>query len=207
MRLAIKPLSHSAASECTAAPLTSPFLPASHEQGRMEVSFTRMLYALCLVAMAYAFTQEGFKEVMLKQLGLSEVPKLHKRDLVDLVIPEHVKNKYISMLKRHRGKRRASPSLASILQGIPGNAGNTRGRASHGEWGWGQALRGSRVEKILVLHDPGKGRVLEKPRYPAHSILGSKGKHLVIAVHAISWYQARRWHKAMHALWCLLYLG
>ncbi|XP_031452473.1 left-right determination factor 2-like [Phasianus colchicus] len=122
MRLAIKPLSHSTASECIAAPLTSLFLPASHQQGRMEASFTRMLYVLSLVAMAYAFTQEGFKEVMLKQLGLSEVPKLHKRDLVDLVIPEHVKNKYISMLKRHRGKRRAAPSLASILQGIPGNA-------------------------------------------------------------------------------------
>lgn len=126
MRLAIKPLSHSTASECIAAPLTSPFLPASHQKGRMEASFTRMLYVLSLVVMAYAFSQEGFKEVMLKQLGLSEIPKLHKRDLMDLVIPEHVKNKYISMLKRHRGKRRASPSLASILQGIPGNAGNTR---------------------------------------------------------------------------------
>ena len=83
-----------------------------------------MLCMLCLVVMIRAFTQEGFKEVLLKRLGLSEVPNLHKRDLVDLVIPDHVKNKYISMLKRHRVKRRALPSLAGILRGIPGKAGN-----------------------------------------------------------------------------------
>ncbi|XP_028943353.1 left-right determination factor 2 [Antrostomus carolinensis] len=87
----------------------------------MDARFARMLCALCLVITVRAFTQEGFKEVLLKQLGLSEVPKLHKRDLVDLVIPDHVKNKYISMLKRHRVKRRALPSLAGILRGIPGN--------------------------------------------------------------------------------------
>ncbi|XP_035177327.1 left-right determination factor 2-like [Oxyura jamaicensis] len=88
----------------------------------MEASFAQMLCTLCLATTVCAFTQEEFKEVLLKQLGLSEVPKLHKRDLVDLVIPEHVRNKYISMLKRHRVKRRASPSLGSILRGIPGNA-------------------------------------------------------------------------------------
>ncbi|XP_005241922.2 left-right determination factor 1 [Falco rusticolus] len=88
----------------------------------MDVGFARMLCMLCLVITVQAFNQEGFKEVLLKQLGLSEVPKLHKRDLVDLVIPDHVKNKYISMLKRHRVKRRALPSLAGILRGIPGNA-------------------------------------------------------------------------------------
>lgn len=83
-----------------------------------------MLCVLCLVLTVRAFTQEGFKEVLLKRLGLSEAPKLHKRDLVDLVIPDHVKNKYMSMLKRQRVKRRALPSLAGILRGIPGNAGN-----------------------------------------------------------------------------------
>ncbi|NXG63280.1 LFTY2 factor, partial [Hemiprocne comata] len=88
----------------------------------MDMRFARMLCVLCLVLTIQAFTQEGFKEVLLKQLGLSEVPKLHKRDLVDLVIPDHVKNKYFSMLKRQRVKRRALPSLASILRGIPGNA-------------------------------------------------------------------------------------
>lgn len=88
-----------------------------------------MLCVLCLAIAVQAFTQEGFKEVLLKQLGLSEVPKLHKRDLVDLVIPDHVKNKYISMLKRHRVKRRALPSLAGILRGIPGNAGNVSAAA------------------------------------------------------------------------------
>ncbi|NXY05556.1 LFTY2 factor, partial [Pteruthius melanotis] len=82
-----------------------------------------MLCVLCLTLTVRAFTQEGFKELVLKQLGLSEVPKLHKRDLVDLVIPEHVRNKYMSMLKRQRVKRRALPSLAGILRGIPGHTG------------------------------------------------------------------------------------
>ncbi|NXG74297.1 LFTY2 factor, partial [Baryphthengus martii] len=89
----------------------------------MDAKFAQMLCVLCLVVTVQAFTQEGFKEVLLKQLGLAEVPKLHNRDLVDLVIPDHVKDKYISMLKRQRVKRRALPSLAGILRGIPGNAG------------------------------------------------------------------------------------
>ncbi|NWS68000.1 LFTY2 factor, partial [Crotophaga sulcirostris] len=89
----------------------------------MDVRLARMLCTLCLAITVQAFTQEGFKEMLLKQLGLSEVPELHKRDSVDLVIPDHIKNKYISMLKRHRAKRRALPSLAGILRGIPGNAG------------------------------------------------------------------------------------
>lgn len=83
-----------------------------------------MLCVLCFILTVQAFTQERFKEVVLKQLGLSEVPKLHTRDLVDLVIPDHVKNKYMSMLKRQRVKRRALPSLAGILRGIPGHTGN-----------------------------------------------------------------------------------
>ncbi|NXI36647.1 LFTY2 factor, partial [Galbula dea] len=89
----------------------------------MDARFTWMLCVLCLVVMAQAFTQEGLKEVLLKHLGLSEVPKLHKTDLVNLVIPDHIKNKYISMLKRQRVKRRALPSLTGILRGIPGNTG------------------------------------------------------------------------------------
>lgn len=89
-----------------------------------------MLCVLCLVPTVQAFTQEEFKEVVLKQLGLSEVPKLHKRDLVDLVIPDHVKNKYLSMLKRQRVKRRALPSLAGILRGIPGHTGNVSAAGS-----------------------------------------------------------------------------
>ncbi|NXX81914.1 LFTY2 factor, partial [Urocolius indicus] len=89
----------------------------------MDARVTRMLCMLCLIITVQAFTQEGFKELLLKQLGLSEVPTFHKRDLVDLVIPDHVTNRYISMLKRHRVKRRALPSLAGILRGTPGNTG------------------------------------------------------------------------------------
>ncbi|NXG99122.1 LFTY2 factor, partial [Loxia leucoptera] len=91
----------------------------------MDLRCAWMLCVFCLVLTVRAFTQERFKEVVLKHLGLSEVPKLHSRDLVDLVIPEHVKNKYMSMLKRQRVKRRALPSLAGILRGIPGHTGMT----------------------------------------------------------------------------------
>ncbi|XP_062345311.1 left-right determination factor 1-like [Cinclus cinclus] len=87
----------------------------------MDLRCAWMLCVLCLVLTVQAITQEGLKEVVLKQLGLSEVPKLHKRDLEDLIIPDHVKNKYMSMLKRQRVKRRALPSLAGILRGIPGH--------------------------------------------------------------------------------------
>ncbi|XP_074394751.1 left-right determination factor 1 [Zonotrichia albicollis] len=91
----------------------------------MDLRCAWMLCVLGLVPTARAFTQERFKEAVLKQLGLSEVPKLHSGDLVDVVIPEHVKNKYMSMLKRQRVKRRALPSLAGILRGIPGHTGMT----------------------------------------------------------------------------------
>ncbi|XP_063009576.1 left-right determination factor 2-like [Melospiza melodia melodia] len=91
----------------------------------MDLRCAWMLCVLCLVPTARAFTQERFKEAVLKQLGLSEVPKLRSRDLVDVVIPEHVKNKYMSMLKRQRVKRRALPSLAGILRGIPAHTGMT----------------------------------------------------------------------------------
>ncbi|XP_057230881.1 left-right determination factor 2-like [Malurus melanocephalus] len=87
----------------------------------MDLRCAWMLCMLCLTLTVRAFTQEGFKEVVLKQLGLSEVPKLHKGDLVNLVIPDHVMNKYMSMLKRQRVKRRALPSLTGILRGIPGH--------------------------------------------------------------------------------------
>lgn len=74
--------------------------------------------------MVRGFTHEDMKEALLKKLGLSEVPKIHKRDLENLVIPAQIKNKYISMLKLHHArKRRSLPSLAGILRGIPGNAG------------------------------------------------------------------------------------
>ncbi|NWZ15141.1 LFTY2 factor, partial [Agelaius phoeniceus] len=89
----------------------------------MDLRCAWMLCVLCLALTARAFTQQRFKEAVLKQLGLSEVPKLHSRDLADVVIPEHVKNKYLSMLKRQRVKRRALPSLAGILRGIPGHTG------------------------------------------------------------------------------------
>ncbi|KAH1173730.1 left-right determination factor 2-like [Mauremys mutica] len=88
----------------------------------MSVRLGWMVCVLCLATTASGLTQKKLKEALLEKLGLSEVPKLQKRDLVNLVIPDHIRNKYISMLRRHRVKRRALPSLAGILRGIPGNA-------------------------------------------------------------------------------------
>ncbi|XP_060772043.1 lefty1 [Neoarius graeffei] len=76
-----------------------------------------------ILPLAQAFTHDDMKDALLKKLGLSEVPQIHKRDLENLVVPVHIKNKYLSMLKLHRERRRRSvPSLAGILRGIPGNA-------------------------------------------------------------------------------------
>ncbi|XP_028998059.1 lefty1 [Betta splendens] len=77
--------------------------------------------ALC--GLAAAFTHRDVKDALLTTLGLDEVPSIHKRDLDNLVVPAHVRNKYSAMLKTHRSRRRRSlPSLAGILRGIPGNA-------------------------------------------------------------------------------------
>lgn len=78
--------------------------------------------ALC--ALVEAFTHQDMKEALLEKLGLDELPKIYKRDLENLVIPVHIRSKYLSMLKTHNSRRRRSlPSLAGILRGIPGNAG------------------------------------------------------------------------------------
>ncbi|XP_072405017.1 left-right determination factor 2-like [Chiloscyllium punctatum] len=72
---------------------------------------------------------EEVKAAMLRKLGLTEAPRLIKRDLENTVVPAHVRNKYISMLKLYKDKerkRRALPSLAGILRGVPGNS-DTRG--------------------------------------------------------------------------------
>jgi len=84
--------------------------------------------ALCVLYAAFltfakAFTHEDMKDALLQKLGLDEVPRIHKRDLENLVVPASLRNKYLSMLKLHHSRRRRSlPSLAGILRGIPGNA-------------------------------------------------------------------------------------
>ncbi|XP_028295890.1 lefty1 [Gouania willdenowi] len=83
----------------------------------------------CILFLAFflgstkAFTHQDIKDALLQKLGLDEVPKIHKRDLENLIVPTHIRNKYLSMLKTHHSRRRrALPSLAGILRGIPGNA-------------------------------------------------------------------------------------
>ncbi|KAK1171410.1 left-right determination factor 2-like [Acipenser oxyrinchus oxyrinchus] len=86
-------------------------------------NFTTWVLCAMLVVLVEGFTHEDMKDAMLKKLGLNEVPKIQKRDLENLVIPAHIKNKYMSMLNLHNArKRRSLPSLAGILRGIPGNA-------------------------------------------------------------------------------------
>ncbi|KAL2082564.1 hypothetical protein ACEWY4_022382 [Coilia grayii] len=81
------------------------------------------ILCIALLVTVEGFSSEDMKDAMLQKLGLSEVPRIQKRDLENLVIPAHIKNKYLSMLKLHnKRRRRALPSLAGILRGIPGNA-------------------------------------------------------------------------------------
>lgn len=94
-----------------------------------------LLLCALLFALAEGFSHDEMKGAVLKHLGLGEVPRIHKRDLENLVVPAHIKTKYLNLLKVHHERRRRSlPSLAGILRGIPGNAGKTRpGLLSPGE--------------------------------------------------------------------------
>ncbi|XP_026142354.1 lefty2 [Carassius auratus] len=76
-----------------------------------------------VISLNEGFDHEDMKQAMLQKLGLTDLPRIQKRDLENLVIPAHIKNKYLSMLKLHHKRRRRSlPSLAGILRGIHGNA-------------------------------------------------------------------------------------
>ncbi|XP_030623610.1 lefty2 [Chanos chanos] len=88
----------------------------------MEYLFKWLLCA-ALFSVAHCFSTEDIKEAMLQKLGMTEPPRIQKRDLENLVVPTHIKNKYLSMLKFHNKRRRRSvPSLAGILRGIHGSA-------------------------------------------------------------------------------------
>lgn len=95
------------------------------------MDFLRAYFVLCaaFLALIEAFTHEDMKDALLQKLGLDEVPRIQKRDLENLLVPAHIKNKYLSMLKMHHSRRRRSlPSLAGILRGVPGNAGKHNDR-------------------------------------------------------------------------------
>ncbi|XP_007896477.1 lefty1 [Callorhinchus milii] len=94
--------------------------------------WTTMLLGFVICAVwaipADATSHDDIKYAMLRTLGLKEIPKIEKRDLEKMVIPAHVRNRYISMLHLHKDKerkRRALPSLAGILRGVSGNADTT----------------------------------------------------------------------------------
>ncbi|XP_023694524.2 left-right determination factor 2-like [Paramormyrops kingsleyae] len=85
--------------------------------------FTTGLFFAALISLAVPYSLDDLKGAVLEKLGLKELPNIHKRNLENLVIPAHIKNKYLSMLKLHNKRRRRSlPSLAGILRGISGNA-------------------------------------------------------------------------------------
>lgn len=77
-----------------------------------------------LLSCTAGFTEEDMKQAMLQKLGLTEIPRIQKRDLDSIVVPSHIKSKYLSMVKLHNKRRRRSvPSLAGILRGVHGSAG------------------------------------------------------------------------------------
>ncbi|KAJ8393062.1 hypothetical protein AAFF_G00069660 [Aldrovandia affinis] len=86
-------------------------------------NFTILALCAVLLSSVRGFSHEDMRDALLQKLDLKELPHIHKRDLENLVIPTHIKNKYLSMLKLHNTRRRRSlPSLAGILRGVTGNA-------------------------------------------------------------------------------------
>ncbi|KAF7704497.1 lefty2 [Silurus meridionalis] len=84
--------------------------------------FIHLLRWAALITLAQTYSTEDMKEAILQKLGLTEMPGLQKRDLENLVVPNHIKSKYLSMLKLHHArKRRSLPSLSGILRRIHGN--------------------------------------------------------------------------------------
>ncbi|XP_069743925.1 left-right determination factor 2-like [Narcine bancroftii] len=83
----------------------------------------------CLVlqaALVSGVSHDSIKNAMLRQLGLVDVPQIGRGDLEKVVVPARLRNKYASLLRLHKQrKRRALPSLAGILRGITGAADTT----------------------------------------------------------------------------------
>ncbi|XP_066505355.1 lefty2 [Hoplias malabaricus] len=78
-----------------------------------------LFFCAMVISTALSWATEDMKEAMLQKLGLTELPKIEKSELENLVIPTHVKNKYVSMLrKQNKRRRRSLPSLAGILRRI-----------------------------------------------------------------------------------------
>uniref|UniRef100_A0A8D0CI03 TGF-beta family profile domain-containing protein n=1 Tax=Scleropages formosus TaxID=113540 RepID=A0A8D0CI03_SCLFO len=75
--------------------------------------------ALCCAALAvvHGFTHEDLKEAMLRKLALDELPGIDERDLEKIVIPTHLKNKYLSMLRLHNSRRRRSLPIFREVDG------------------------------------------------------------------------------------------
>lgn len=83
-----------------------------------------LLLCAALNSLAQTYSTEDMKDAIVQKLGLTELPSIQKRDLENLVVPIHIKSKYLSMLKLHHARRRRSlPSLAEILRRIHGNTG------------------------------------------------------------------------------------
>uniref|UniRef100_A0A8D2LK47 TGF-beta family profile domain-containing protein n=1 Tax=Varanus komodoensis TaxID=61221 RepID=A0A8D2LK47_VARKO len=66
--------------------------------------------ALFIATTASGFTQKGLRQMLLEKLGLPDVPVFQRTDLENLVIPQNIRNKYISILK-HRSALNRSPGL------------------------------------------------------------------------------------------------
>ncbi|KAJ7989139.1 hypothetical protein DPEC_G00316420 [Dallia pectoralis] len=109
------------ASHCPLHSKKRPYSPSTLS----EMAHFRMwpLYACAMLSLAYGSCQGDLEDAMLRTLGLKELPRIQKRDLENLVVPSHIRNKYLSLLKQqHERRRRSLPSLAGILRGIPGSS-------------------------------------------------------------------------------------
>ncbi|KAK1793338.1 hypothetical protein P4O66_011726 [Electrophorus voltai] len=85
-------------------------------------SLIHLLVCATIISIVQSYSSDDMKDSVLQKLGLTELPKIQKSDLEHLVVPTHIKNKYMSLLKMHNKRRRRSlPSLAGILRRIHGS--------------------------------------------------------------------------------------
>ncbi|XP_062864089.1 lefty2 [Trichomycterus rosablanca] len=82
-----------------------------------------LLLCATLFCLTHTYSTNNMKDAILEKLGLTELPNIQKRDLENLVVPSHIRNKYVSMLRVHHARRRRSmPSLAGLLRRLRGKA-------------------------------------------------------------------------------------
>lgn len=147
--------------------------------------FIQLFILTTAISLTQGFQHEDIKQALLQKLGLTEPPRIQKRDLENLVVPAHIKSKYLSMLKLHHQRRRRSlPSLAGIRRNQVLGHHPSASCVRHG--GQTSGKHRSHDGRTEALPDRGSESVqagaeapqADKPRQSQHLLGGGAGKRL-----------------------------